>query len=198
MTSARQTAVVAAILAAGAAAVGAAGTAAGDQTSVPSATGATRIWTTLEAFRAPRTARLLPARLLRSFAAPVFIVPVGVPAGSLGGYRFFLVPGRDRHVCLMGLRGQGRTADDYGVCGTIDMLTTSTIWISRTDRRSRYVTGILPDGYSQVTAGGRKTSVESNVFLLQIDRRVPRATASGTGVSSRSIEFHDRRVIGRR
>src|SRR5436853_4117539 len=84
----------------------AAGSAAGDNASLPPA--APRVWTTLGAFRTPPTARLLPRRLLTSFAAPVFIVPVGVPAGQLGGYRFFLVPGRARHVCLMGLRGHGK------------------------------------------------------------------------------------------
>jgi hypothetical protein len=192
MTSARQTAVVAAVVAAGATAVGIAESASGDQTTVPSATSATRIWTTLEAFRAPRTARLLPARLLRSFAAPVFIVPIGVPVGSLNGFQFFLIPGRDRHVCLLGVR-EGRNAGDYGVCGTIDMLTSgSTIYVSRPDRRATYVSGILPDGYTQVRAGSRKASVESNVFLMKVDRRVQRATATGAGVSSRTIVVHTR------
>jgi hypothetical protein len=187
------------LAAAGAIVIGVTGSAAGESAPGAGATGQTAArWTTLGAFRTPSAARVLPAQLLRSFAAPYFEIPAGIPVGSLHGYEFYLVPGKQNRVCVVGLGSAAQEAKDYGVCGRIGDLVHGVIWVGRPVGRSTDVVGIVPDGYVSVKAGGRAAPVRNNVFMMRTGPKARRLTASGNGLSSRSIPIESGAPTGPR
>src|SRR4051794_40600475 len=183
----RRIAALAGLIVTGAVALGSTGIATGDVTSSATAGGNPGSWTSLRAFRESPNSQVLPALLLRSFASPVFEIPVGVPVGKAGGYNFFLVPAKEKGVCLMGMKGSGRQASDYGVCGSIASLTQSAIWIGRPAGHDLIATGVLPDGYTAVKGGDLVAPVQNNVFMMRVASKVRYATATGAGMQSRRI-----------
>jgi hypothetical protein len=136
--------------------------------------------------RRPPTVRWLPRELVASFVAPVYAAPIGVPVGELDGYRFFVIPGKDHEVCLMGLHGRGAAATDFGGCSPLDVLAKGVIWRSRQDGRVVDVVGLLRDGYTRVTADGQSVPVEHNVFFLHLTGTLL-ARASGPNVADQVI-----------
>jgi hypothetical protein len=187
----RRAAALAGVVATGAVALGSTGIATGDVTSGMTAGTTAGSWTSLRAFRAPTASQFLPGHLLRSFAAPAFEVPIGVPVGSMGGYNFFLVPAKGEGVCLMGTAGSYGQAQaegqDYGVCGSLASLEKSAIWVGRSVGRGSIVTGVLPDGYTAVKGGSLVEPVRNNVFMMRVASKVRYATATGAGMHSRRI-----------
>jgi hypothetical protein len=107
----------------------------------------------------------LPLALLHSTWGAAFAVPSGVPAGRLGGYRFYVVPGKDAMVCLVGIN---RRSESTGICNEAAGLAHGAFLAAhlRDDGRAE-IAGMLPDGFGTVTAGGRTTRVNRNVFLLR-------------------------------
>jgi hypothetical protein len=166
------------------------GTAAGEEPAATTDPAAGSL--SLGVLRAPPTARRLPAELLRSFAAPVFALPIGVPVGELDGYAFYFIIGRGDNVCLMGLRGSGASAQDFGACGSRELLRKNVIWVSRRAGRSSDVAGILPDGYSKVDSGAASATVANNVFLMRVRSGTRRVEATGEGVRLRTISLRGR------
>jgi hypothetical protein len=168
---------------AGGLATGASGEVASSLSAQPSVGGAVEV----AVLKHPARTKMLPPKLLTSFASALYLLPIGAPVGSLNGYDFFVIPARDARVCLMGVTGQDATAEDFGGCSPVASLATSVMWITRQAGRGTDVAGLVPDGYDAVHAGGRAVPVLSNVFLIHVDSNVKHIAATGTTVPTRSI-----------
>jgi hypothetical protein len=132
----------------------------------------------------------LPEELLQSPASAVYSVPAGVPAGKLDGFNFFAIPGKDHQVCLMGLRGSGPTAVDFGSCGPRSFLDRGAIWAGiSVGKRTQLAAGLLPDGYTKVSSAGRSAAVAANVFMVKLPKSARRITATGPKVAKRHIQL---------
>jgi hypothetical protein len=132
----------------------------------------------------------LPEELLQSGASAVYSVPAGLPVGKLDGFSFFAIPGKEHQVCLMGLRGRGATAVDFGACGPRSYLKDGAIWAGiPVGKGMKLAAGFLPDGYTKVSSAGRSAAVGTNVFLLKVPSRARRITATGPSASKRHIQF---------
>jgi hypothetical protein len=143
-------------------------------------------------------ARLLPRELLTSAPAATYAVPLGVPVGALDRFQFFVIPGLDQQVCLMGVRGKGAAAESFGGCSPIDVLKRGVIWRARQDGRVWDVAGLVADGYTRVTVGRRTVPVTNNVFLLRLTGSHFRVVASGPTVARRAVSIGTGRGVGGR
>jgi hypothetical protein len=116
----------------------------------------------------PKVVRL-PKTLLHSGWGPAFARDRGVPVGRLGGFRYYVVPGKDAMVCLVGLNW--RTAETGGVCSDVRGLNRSMIVAASQVGQVRVdVVGILVDGYTKLKAGRQTVAIRHNVFRLRTGR----------------------------
>jgi hypothetical protein len=116
----------------------------------------------------PKVVRL-PKALLHSGWGPAFARDRGVPVGRLGGFRYYVVPGKDAMACLVGLNR--RTQETGGVCSDVRGLNRSAIVAAHQVSHGRVdIVGILVDGFRKLKAGRQTVPIRHNVFRLRTGR----------------------------
>jgi len=142
--------------------------------------------------RAGKSADALPSSVLSyPFAAHNFANQTGGGSrlvksdGSLGLYA---VPGKGGLVCLIEVDEVADTAG--GACADRRVLLTGSIYMAdRQDDGSRQVVGLVGDGHTYAEAGGQRTRVENNVFVLRnVDTDVVKI---GSATAEQTVEIGD-------
>jgi hypothetical protein len=120
--------------------------------------------------RLARTSDRLPESVLSyPFAARNFASPQGAGARLLKTHeslRLYAVPGKSGMLCLIEVDEVADTAG--GACADRTVLKTGSIYMAdRQEDGSREIVGLVGDGHTFAEAGGKRTRVENNAFVLQ-------------------------------
>jgi hypothetical protein len=118
---------------------------------------------------AARGADALPQSVLDyPFAGRNFASPDGGGSRLLeeqGSLKLYAVPGKGGMLCLVEVDTAAETAG--GACADRGILRTGSIYMAdRQENGSRLVVGLVGDGHTYAEAGGRRTTVENNAFVL--------------------------------
>jgi hypothetical protein len=118
---------------------------------------------------AARAADTLPQSVLDyPFADRNFASPNGGGSRLLqvqGSLMLYAVPGKGGLLCLVEVDTAAETAG--GACADRSLLRTGSIYMAdRQEDGSRLVVGLVGDGHTYAEAGGRRTAVENNAFVL--------------------------------
>ncbi len=119
--------------------------------------------------QAARAADTLPQSVLDyPFADRNFASPNGGGSRLLqqqGSLKLYAVPGKGGMLCLVEVDTVADTAG--GACADRGILRTGSIYMAdRQEDGSRLVVGLVGDGHTYAEAGGRRTTVENNAFVL--------------------------------
>ena len=119
--------------------------------------------------QAARAADTLPQSVLDyPFADRNFVSPNGDGSRLLqqqGSLKLYAVPGKGGMLCLVEVDSVADTAG--GACADRSILRTGSIYMAdRQEDGSRLVVGLVGDGHTYAEAGGRRTTVEHNAFVL--------------------------------
>ena len=119
--------------------------------------------------RAARAADTLPQSVLDyPFADRNFVSPDGGGSRLVkeqGSLKLYAVPGKGGMLCLVEVDSVADTAG--GACADRGILRTGSIYMAdRQEDGSRLVVGLVGDGHTYAEAGGRRTTVENNAFVL--------------------------------
>lgn len=137
--------------------------------------------------RAARVGDTLPPSVLAyPFADRNFASPNGGGSRLVltqDSLRLYAVPGKGGMLCLVEVDSLAETAG--GSCADRNLLRTGSIYMAdREEDGSRLLVGLVGDGPTYALAGGKRTRIENNAFVLQrvsgSDLTVGSATASQT------------------
>ena len=84
-------------------------------------------------------------------------------------FRFFIMPGRDRKMCVLGASATDPEVRTLGICGPRSTLIRRPLFITmnRQGEMSR-IWGIIRDGFTRVTIGDQRYPIRSNFFAFEL------------------------------
>ncbi len=136
--------------------------------------------------RLPRSiSGLQLARQIQVVRAGDRLVTASRFVGRFAGFRFFVVPGRDQHVCIFGTGGSGRKAVAFGSCSPADSLQTGMITTGVGVGDGVALAGVVADGFESATLGRQAAPVVGNVFFLTAPTSRFDIRLEGAGMTTR-------------